>query len=67
VEVRREAEAAWNQKIQGKIAGTVWLTGGCKSWYLDENGKNTTIWPGFVAEYQFRTRHAAIADYAPAG
>lgn len=67
VEVRPEAEAAWNQKIQGKIAGTVWLTGGCKSWYLDENGKNTTIWPGFVAEYQFRTRHAAIADYAPAG
>jgi cation diffusion facilitator CzcD-associated flavoprotein CzcO len=63
IEVRREAEAAWNDKIQGKIAGTVWLTGGCKSWYLDENGRNTTIWPGFVAEYQFKTRRAKIAEW----
>jgi cation diffusion facilitator CzcD-associated flavoprotein CzcO len=65
IEVRREVEAAWNDKIQGKIAGTVWLTGGCKSWYLDEHGRNTTIWPGFVAEYQLKTRRAKISDYAP--
>ncbi len=63
IEVRREAEAAWNAAIQTKIAGTVWLTGGCKSWYLDENGRNTTIWPGFVAEYQFKTRRAKISEW----
>ena len=41
VEVKREKEEAWNNKIQAKIAKTVWLTGGCKSWYLDESGRNT--------------------------
>ena len=24
---------------------SVWNTGGCSSWYLDEHGKNTVIWP----------------------
>ena len=24
---------------------TVWTTGGCSSWYLDEHGRNTTLWP----------------------
>jgi cyclohexanone monooxygenase len=24
---------------------TVWSTGGCASWYLDEHGRNTTLWP----------------------
>ena len=65
VEVKREKEEAWNNKIQAKIAKTVWLTGGCKSWYLDESGRNTTIWPGLVAEYQYKTRTADIEDFEP--
>ena len=24
---------------------TVWTRGGCSSWYLDEHGRNTTLWP----------------------
>jgi cyclohexanone monooxygenase len=24
---------------------TVWTRGGCQSWYLDEQGRNTTLWP----------------------
>jgi cyclohexanone monooxygenase len=23
----------------------VWNTGGCASWYLDDHGRNTTLWP----------------------
>jgi hypothetical protein len=23
----------------------VWNTGGCSSWYLDEHGRNTVLWP----------------------
>jgi cation diffusion facilitator CzcD-associated flavoprotein CzcO len=63
VEVKREAEAAWNESVQRKLGRSVWMTGGCKSWYLDENGRNTTIWPGLVAEYQIKTRRARIADF----
>jgi cyclohexanone monooxygenase len=24
---------------------TVWSTGGCSSWYLDDHGRNTILWP----------------------
>ena len=24
---------------------TVWNTGGCSSWYLDDHGRNTVLWP----------------------
>jgi cation diffusion facilitator CzcD-associated flavoprotein CzcO len=62
-EVRPEVEAAWNRRIQARLKKSVWMTGGCKSWYLDENGRNTTIWPGLVAEYQLRMRRARLAEY----
>jgi cation diffusion facilitator CzcD-associated flavoprotein CzcO len=62
-EVRPEIEEAWNQRMQSRLGKTVWMTGGCKSWYLDENGRNTTIWPGLVAEYQLKMRIAKLADY----
>lgn len=61
--VRADVERAWNEKIQKRLAHTVWMQGGCRSWYLDENGRNTTIWPGFVAEYQWKTRSASLKDF----
>jgi cyclohexanone monooxygenase len=30
----------------------VWNTGGCSSWYLDEHGRNTVLWPR--ATFTFR-------------
>ena len=35
VEVRPEAQAAFNERIQGQLRSTVWNSGGCSSWYLD--------------------------------
>ena len=40
------------------MGGTVWNTGGCASWYLDANGRNTTLWPDFT--WRFRQRPAAL-------
>jgi cation diffusion facilitator CzcD-associated flavoprotein CzcO len=40
-----EAFRAWNASLQGRMERTVWTTGGCSSWYLDEHGNNTTLWP----------------------
>lgn len=62
LEVRRGVELAFNRKIQSRLSGTVWASG-CKSWYLDENGRNTTLWPGFTVEYWFRTRRFCLEDY----
>ena len=31
--------------IQRRMKRTVWTRGGCSSWYLDEHGRNTVLWP----------------------
>jgi len=38
IEPRPEVQAAYNDRLQSALAGTVWNTGGCASWYLDEHG-----------------------------
>ena len=61
VDVREEAESAWDNGVQQAMGRTVWTTGGCASWYLDERGRNTTLWPG--STWRFR-RHTARFDPA---
>ncbi len=56
IEVRREAQDAYNARIQGRMGRTVWNSGGCSSWYLDSNGRNTTIWPDFTFRFWSSTR-----------
>ena len=49
----RAAEDAYVDMIQRNAAGTVWIDGGCQSWYVDQrSGKLTLIWPDFG--YAFR-------------
>jgi hypothetical protein len=47
---------------------TVWNSGGCASWYIDAQGKNTTIWPDFTFRFWQQTREfdAAAYELAPA-
>ncbi|MGW7088695.1 flavin-containing monooxygenase [Streptomyces sp. NPDC054871] len=60
---RTSAVHAWNDKVQERMKRTVWNTGGCNSWYLDENGVNTTIWPGTTSEFRNATRRVDLAEY----
>jgi len=55
LEVRPDAQDAFNQEIQRRMQGTVWMTGGCASWYLDASGRNTTLWPGFTWPFRRQT------------
>jgi cation diffusion facilitator CzcD-associated flavoprotein CzcO len=56
VEVRPEAQRRFNEKLQASMKDTVWTTGGCASWYIDRNGLNTTLWPGWTWDFRRRTR-----------
>jgi cation diffusion facilitator CzcD-associated flavoprotein CzcO len=47
LEVDAGAQRRYNERLQAKMDGTVWLEGGCASWYLDANGLNTSLWPDF--------------------
>ena len=63
LEVRAEAQDAYNEEIQERLAQTVWNTGGCGSWYFDRNGRNSIQWPGFTFEFRRRTRRFDAAAY----
>ncbi|WP_460066566.1 flavin-containing monooxygenase [Streptomyces sp. YKOK-I1] len=73
LDARPGAVDAWNARVQERMKRTVWNTGGCTSWYLDANGRNTTVWPGTTSEFRRATRRVDLAEYellrapAPAG
>ncbi len=61
VEPTAEAERRWTEHVDRKLTGTVWQTG-CASWYLDQTGRNTTIWPGYATGFGLRLRRFRPAD-----
>ncbi|MGB3369419.1 MAG: hypothetical protein WBA81_02270, partial [Rhodococcus sp. (in: high G+C Gram-positive bacteria)] len=61
--VRQKVQNEFTADIQRKLAVGVWSTGGCTSWYLDSQGVNRTVWPGFTWQYWLRTRKFDPADY----
>ena len=36
---------AWNDEVQEALQGTVWNAGGCSSYYLTADGRNSSIYP----------------------
>jgi cation diffusion facilitator CzcD-associated flavoprotein CzcO len=63
VEVRKDVQDAYNARLQAKLPQTVWNSGGCQSWYIDANGKNTTIWPDFTWRFWQENREFDAASY----
>jgi cation diffusion facilitator CzcD-associated flavoprotein CzcO len=64
VEVRPEAQAAYNAEVQRLTRGTVWVSGGCASYYIDRNGRNASLWPTFTWPFRRRTREFDEGAYA---
>jgi cation diffusion facilitator CzcD-associated flavoprotein CzcO len=63
IEVKPEALDAFNRWVQERSKRTVWLAGGCNSWYVDDRGHNTTIWPSFTFTFRRRTRRLDLEEY----
>jgi cation diffusion facilitator CzcD-associated flavoprotein CzcO len=64
VEVRPEAQDAYNAEVQRLTRGTVWVSGGCASYYIDRNGRNSSLWPTFTWPFRRRTREFDESAYA---
>ena len=45
VEVKKEVEISWANQMQKELKSTVFMSGGCLSWYYTENGWNSTVYP----------------------
>jgi cation diffusion facilitator CzcD-associated flavoprotein CzcO len=63
IEPLPEAQTRWVAEVDEGTRGSVWTAGGCVSWYLDETGRNSTLWPGSVRAYQRRLARFDPADY----
>ena len=61
-DVRPEVAAAYNAELQRKLPATVWGSG-CSSWYLNSEGRNVTLWPGFTFDFRRRTREFNASDF----
>jgi cation diffusion facilitator CzcD-associated flavoprotein CzcO len=61
-EVRPDVQREYNRELDAKMAGTVWSTG-CSSWYLDDTGRNPTLWPDWTWRFRMRTRRFDPAQH----
>lgn len=56
IEPKPEVQQRFVEEIDRGGAGTVWTAGGCQSWYLDETGRNSTLWPWSTYAYMRRAK-----------
>ena len=63
LDVRPDVQETFNEELQRKLVPSVWLTGGCSSWYLDKNGRNSTIWPDFTFKFARRLKRFDLENY----
>lgn len=63
IEPKPDVQRAYNEKLQRLLQGTVWNAGGCASWYLDDAGRNTTLWPTFTFSFRRELMRCDLNDY----
>jgi hypothetical protein len=64
IEPTPPAQRTFVASVDRRMRNTVWSQGGCRSWYLDANGRNSTLWPGYTFSYWLRTRRFDPGAYA---
>jgi hypothetical protein len=58
VEVTAGAQRRYVDELDERSASTVWLEGGCSSWYVDERSNRLTLlWPDFAHAFRERLAH----------
>ncbi len=55
--------AEFNDKVQKALAGSVWNTGGCSSYFIDKNGRNSTVWPWSTLAMRSQLRQFNLDEY----
>jgi cation diffusion facilitator CzcD-associated flavoprotein CzcO len=72
IEPSAEAQQRYVAAIDRRMQGTVWVSGGCRSWYLDATGRNSTLWPDSswsfhrqVSRFRPEEYHAVVSDRQP--
>lgn len=62
LQVRPVAQRSFNKEIQRNMKDTVWASG-CSSWYQQDDGKNTALWPYATWRFWYEMRAVKEQDY----
>jgi len=62
LDVKPTVQRAYNDALQRQFDGTVWASG-CKSWYLNSNGKVTTLYPRLLPQFRRETAQVEASEY----
>ncbi|ORM27728.1 NAD(P)/FAD-dependent oxidoreductase [Williamsia sp. 1135] len=63
IEVKASAQQEFCSMVDRKLAGSVWNSGGCSSYYLSPSGRNVTFWPGSVRSFTRAMSRVELSDY----
>ena len=64
--IKKEVIAKHNHLVQKHLKTTVFNAGGCKSYYLDANGRNFAAWPWSLKELRRRLKKMDLDHYSQA-
>lgn len=62
IDVKSERFLAFNSQLKSSTNGSVWASG-CKSWYLNEAGKNTALWPKSTFSFIRLAKSIQMSDF----
>jgi len=63
LEVKPEAQTAYNAELQQRFDGTVWAPGGCQSWYIGEHETNPSVFPTYSWRFLKQTKKVDLTAY----
>ena len=62
-EVKKHILNQYNHKVQNQLQTTVFNKGGCKSYYLDANGRNFAAWPWSLQKLKQQLKSLDLKNY----
>ncbi|MEG0482932.1 MAG: NAD(P)-binding domain-containing protein [Acinetobacter sp.] len=62
-EIKKDVIHKHNLKVQKQLQTTVFNAGGCKSYYLDENGRNFAAWPWSLKQLKSQLKELDLKHY----
>lgn len=63
VEAPERAQREWTKHAHDYLASGVWTTGGCTSYFIDDDGVNRAAYPGSARDQQRRMAALTLEDY----
>lgn len=63
IEIDPVRTAEFNDRVQAALQDSVWNKGGCSSYFIDRNGRNSTAWPWTTLEMRRQLSRFKLEEY----